>query len=89
MLLQGKNKANYDPATDMGGKVEISGVNGLKITGAKLEKKMYYSHSGYPGGLRSRQMKDVSPEFIIKHAVSTMLPKNRLQKERMKRIKFV
>jgi len=89
ILLQGKNKADFNPATDMGGVVHIENVNKMKITGAKKEKKVYYSHSGFPGGLKRRLMKNVSMEFVLKHAVLKMLPKNRLQAERIKRLKFI
>lgn len=89
MLLQGKNKSNWDPATDMGGEVTVENAEKMRITGNKKEKKVYYSHSGYPGGLRKRLMKDVSAEFILKTAVLKMLPRNRTKAERIKRLKFV
>jgi len=88
-LLQGKNKPDWSPEKDAGGFVHIQNVDKLKITGNKKNAKMYYNHSGYPGGLRSRLMKELTPEEIVEIAVNNMLPKNKLRSIRIKRLKFV
>ncbi|MBU1165044.1 50S ribosomal protein L13 [Patescibacteria group bacterium] len=91
-LLIGKNKASYQPHIDMGDSVIIKNVKDIKITGAKLDQKKYYRHSGFPGGLKTKKMGDVfakDPAEVLKKAVYNMLPKNKLRKERMKRLKFV
>lgn len=89
VILQGKDKPQYAPHTDIGDKVEVRNAAKVKITGKKLENKIYYSYSGYPGGLKSKQLKTVmakDPSEAVRRAVKNMLPKNRLQKERMKRL---
>lgn len=89
VILQGKDKPQYAPHTDIGDKVEVRNAAKVKITGNKLENKVYYSYSGYPGGLKSKQLKTVmakDPSEAVRRAVKNMLPKNRLQKERMKRL---
>lgn len=89
MLLQGKNKPDWDPAVDSGGIVQVENANAIKITGKKREQKIYYSHSLYPGGLKQKKMKELSGKEIIYKAVYMMLPKNRLRANRIKRLKFV
>ncbi|MBU1180222.1 50S ribosomal protein L13 [Patescibacteria group bacterium] len=89
MLLQGKNRADWSPEKDNGGIVEVSNVEKIKITGKKLEQYIYYRHSGYPGGLKEKKMKELTPEEIVKHAVWKMIPKNRLRTPRIKRLRFV
>jgi len=89
-LLIGKHKPTYEPNRDMGDIVEISNAAQVKITGNKLDQKTYYRHSGYPGGLKEKLLKEVmdkDPADAIRRAVKNMLPKNRLQKGRMKRLK--
>lgn len=88
-VLQGKNKADWMPTKDNGTIIEISGADKMRITGKKREQHTYYSYSGYPGGLKRKLMKNVTPEFIILHAVKSMMPSNRLLKARMQRIKFI
>ena len=85
-ILQGKNKPDWAPNVDNSNVVEVSNADKMKITGNKMEDKIYYDHSGYPGGLRERRMKELSPLEIIKRAVSKMLPKNRFRDKRLKRI---
>lgn len=90
-LLMGKNKASYAPNFDNGDFVEVINVNKLKFTGKKLTQKKYYSYSGYPGGLKVKKMSDLlekHPEQILSKAVYNMLPKNKLRKEFMKRLKI-
>lgn len=88
-ILQGKDKPQYAPHTDIGDKVVVRNAAKVKITGNKLENKVYHRYSGYPGGLKSKQLKTVmakDPSEAMRRAVKNMLPKNRLQKERMKRL---
>lgn len=88
-VLQGKNKADWMPNKDNGTVIEISNVAKMKITGKKLEQHIYYTYSGYPGGLKRKLMKNAAPEFMVLHAVKSMMPSNKLLKARMQRIKFV
>ncbi|MFC1703018.1 50S ribosomal protein L13 [Patescibacteria group bacterium] len=88
-ILQGKDKPTYSAHTDIGDKVEVRNAAKVKITGNKLEDKTYYKYSGHPGGLKSKQLKTVmanDPSDAVRRAVKNMLPKNRLQNERMKRL---
>jgi large subunit ribosomal protein L13 len=90
-LLQGKHKAGYEAEHDHGDSVEIRNAAKVKISGQKKEaQKVYHNYSGYPGGMRSRQLKSLmakNPAETLEIAVYSMLPKNRLRKERMKRLK--
>ena len=90
-LLIGKHKANFQPHIDMGDTVIILNVKEIKFTGKKLDQKVYYKYSGYPGGMKETPAKKLlaeKPEEIIKKAVYNMLPKNRLRTDRMKRLRF-
>lgn len=92
MVLQGKNKATYVPNEDRGDIVEISNVAAMKFTGDKLEQKEYKHFSGYPGGLKTVQLKVMlakDPKKVLWLAVNRMLPKNRLRSGMIKRLKFV
>lgn len=89
-IIRGKNKADFTPHLDMGDYVVIINAKHVKIRGGKLDKKSYYRHSWYPGGLKTETMRrkmEKSPESIIEHAVYGMLPKNRLTGEYMKKLK--
>lgn len=88
-ILQGKNKPGYVPSQDNAFCIEIKNAAKMNITGKKMNNYVYYSHSGYPGGLRRRLMKEVPPEFIILHALRKMLPDNSFRKKRLARIKFI
>jgi large subunit ribosomal protein L13 len=91
ILLMGKHKPNYDPSKDMGDVVIVKNVDKMKLTGKKLEKEIYYRHSGYIGGLKEIPIKRIfeeKPEFLLKKAVYGMLPKNKLRKRMIKRLKF-
>jgi large subunit ribosomal protein L13 len=80
-LLRGKHKTAYSPALDVGDYVVVINAERVVVTGKKREQKMYYSHSGYPGGLRQMAFKDLIeryPERAIEKAVRGMLPKNRI-----------
>lgn len=89
MLLQGKHRVDYVPHMDLGDIIEVRNAAKVKITGQKLEGKFFYQYSGYPGGMRKTQLKTVmakNPAEAIEHAVYSMLPKNRLRKDRLKRL---
>jgi large subunit ribosomal protein L13 len=91
ILLMGKHKPNYDPSKDMGDVVIVKNIDKIKITGKKLEKEIYYRHSGYLGGLKEIPIKRIfekNPSFLLKKAVYGMLPKNKLRKKMIKRLKF-
>ena len=80
-VLRGKNKAIYTPNVDCGDYVIIINASKVKLTGNKLDQKMYYKHSGYTGGLRERTAKvmlEKYPEEMVERAVKGMLPHNRL-----------
>ena len=80
-ILRGKHKVTYTPSVDCGDYVIIINASKVKLTGNKLEDKMYYNHSGYPGGLRERNAKvmiNEYPEEMMERAVKGMLPHGRL-----------
>ncbi|MDP4038490.1 MAG: 50S ribosomal protein L13 [bacterium] len=80
-ILIGKNKTHYSPHVLCGDKVVVINASKVKITGKKLDDKIYYRHSGYPGGIKSINLKDQlekDPTKVIIHAVAGMLPKNKL-----------
>jgi large subunit ribosomal protein L13 len=88
-ILQGKNRPTYVPNKDEGDFVEVRNAAKVKITGKKLAQKVYYHYSGYPGGMKTTQLQTVmarNPGEALKRAVKNMLPKNRLQKDRLKRL---
>src|SRR5574344_2506694 len=83
-VLRGKHKPTYTPHVDCGDNVIIINAEKVNLTGDKLDKKMYYNHSGYPGGLRertARTMRDNYPVEMVERAVKGMLPKNRLGRQ--------
>jgi large subunit ribosomal protein L13 len=89
-ILRGKTKPQYTPHVDTGDFVVVINAEKIKLTGNKLEDKMYYRHSGFMGGLKTASAKDVlakKPEEIIRHAVKGMLPKNSLGKAMFKKLK--
>lgn len=80
-ILRGKHKATYTPHIDCGDYIIIINAEKAKLTGNKLDKKIYYNHSQYPGGLRertARTMQEKYPVEMVERAVKGMLPKNRL-----------
>lgn len=88
--LIGKDKPTYTPNQDGGDFVVVINASQIKVTGQKLDQKIYYSHSGFPGGLKQKSLSDLLakfPERVIEKAVYNMLPKNRLRSARMKRLK--
>ncbi len=88
-ILRGKHKPTFTPSVDMGDSVIILNASKVKLTGKKAEQKMYFSHSGYPGGDRYIPYKDMirrKPERVVEVAVKGMLPKNRLGRQITKRL---
>ena len=91
VLLQGKGKPQYVPYLNTGDYVIVVNAEKIRVTGEKLEKKIYYRHSGYHGGLTERKLKDVlarTPTRVIKAAVKGMLPKSRLGRSMLSRLKL-
>lgn len=89
-LLMGKNKTYFVRNLDCGDYVVVVNAQEVKFTGKKEKQKMYYRHSGYPGGLRAipvERMRKEHPERIIEHAVAGMLPQNKLKDGMLKRLK--
>ena len=89
--LIGKYKPTYTPHVDGGDYVVVVNAKELVVTGAKETDKIYYRHSGFPGGLKEAQLKELrekSPESIIQEAVKGMLPKNKLAAGRMARLRI-
>ena len=88
--IRGKDKPTFTPHTDGGDYVIVINAEKIKVTGSKFDKKMYYRHSLYPGGLKSQSFKELNeknPERIIEEAVKGMLPKNKLGKSIIKKLK--
>ena len=88
-ILRGKHKATYTPNIDCGDFIIIVNAEKAILTGNKLDKKMYYNHSGYPGGLRertAREMQERYPVEMVERAVKGMLPHNRLGRQMYKKL---
>jgi len=91
LILTGKRKVSYSPNMDMGDEVIVNNASKMKFSGRKLEQKIYYRHSGYPGGLKEKKMKEIfakDPSELLKKAVYNMLPKNKLRSPRMNKFKI-
>jgi large subunit ribosomal protein L13 len=89
-VLRGKHKPTFAPHLDMGDFVVVTNASRILLTGAKADQKVYHSHSGYPGGLRSvpfARMLQRSPEQVIEAAVRGMLPKNSLGRAMLRKLK--
>jgi large subunit ribosomal protein L13 len=89
-LLRGKGKPVYTPHVDTGDFVVVINAEKIAVTGNKLANKRYYRHSGYPGGLRSRTLEDMlarRPEEVIRRAVRGMMPRNRLARKQLTKLK--
>lgn len=89
-VIRGKNKAIFTPNTDTGDFVVVINADKVKMTGKRESQKTYFSHSGYPGGVRVRSYSELmkkKPEFIIQNAVRGMLPKNKLGNKLIKKLK--
>jgi len=88
--LRGKRKPAYTPHVDTGDFVIVINAEKITVTGKKLHEKRYYRHSGYPGGLKSRTLNDMlerRPEEVIRIAVRGMLPRNRLARKQITKLK--
>ncbi|BDV03431.1 MAG: 50S ribosomal protein L13 [Candidatus Hepatoplasma scabrum] len=88
-IITGKNKTSYTPHEDHGDYVILINANKITLTGNKLEQKMYYNHSGYPGGLRKRnasEMLEKYPQEMIYRAVWGMIPHNKLGRKQIKKL---
>lgn len=91
-LLRGKHKRDFTPHMDMGDFVVATNVDKIKLTGRKVEQKKYYSHSGYLGGLKTKELKNIiadKPEEVLKRAVFSMLDEVKFRKTMMGRLKIV
>ena len=89
-ILRGKNKPIYTPHVDTGDNVIVINAAKIKLTGNKENQKVYKHHTGYPGGLREipyKEMLEKHPERIIEKAVKGMLPKNKLGREMIKKLR--
>jgi large subunit ribosomal protein L13 len=89
-ILKGKHKPIYTPHLDCGDFVVVINADKVRVTGRKLDQKLYYRHSGYPGGLTSislREQLNKHPERVISAAVKGMLPKNKLGRRMYKKLK--
>ena len=90
-LLMGKHKPMFNRNLDVGDYVVVLNAEKIRVTGAKTLQKMYYRHSGYPGGFKITSLETVMathPERALEHAVKGMLPKNRLEDKMMGRLKI-
>ncbi|BCS55600.1 50S ribosomal protein L13 [Geobacter sp. SVR] len=89
-VLRGKNKAIFTPSVDTGDFVVVVNADKIALTGRKLADKVYYSHSGFPGGLKevsAGKLLEINPVDVIKKAVKGMLPKNKLSRHMIKKLK--
>jgi large subunit ribosomal protein L13 len=90
-VLRGKTKPAYTPHVDTGDFVIVVNAEKVRVTGQKLDQKLYYRHSGYPGGLRSRSLREQlerRPEEVLRKAVKGMLPKNKLASAQLRKLKI-
>lgn len=88
--LRGKHKAEYTPHVDTGDYIVVTNAEKVIVTGRKSDQKMYYHHSGFPGGIKSfsfKKLQQRNPERIIERAVKGMLPKNALGREMYRKLK--
>jgi large subunit ribosomal protein L13 len=89
--LRGKHKAIFTPHLDTGDFIVVVNAEKIKLSGRKTEQKMYYQHSGYPGGMTSvnaKRLQEKTPEKLLREAVRGMLPKNRLGRQLIKKLKI-
>jgi large subunit ribosomal protein L13 len=90
-VLRGKNKPQYTAHVDTGDFVVVVNAEKIAVTGNKMEQKMYYKHSGYPGGLRERTLREQlgrRPTEVLRKAVKGMLPRNRLSRAQITKLKI-
>ena len=89
-ILIGKDKPAFTPYLDSGDHVVVINADKVKMTGNKAEQKVYYSHSGYPGGLKAvpaKRVREARPEWVVREAIVGMLPKNKLRARRAKKLR--
>ena len=89
-LLIGKDKPSFTPYLDSGDHVVVINADQIRMTGNKVEQKFYYSHSGYPGGLKedpAKRVREAKPEWVVREAIVGMLPKNKLRARRAKKLR--
>ncbi len=89
-ILRGKHKPTFTPHVDGGDFVVVVNAEKIRLTGRKLQEKVYYWHTGYPGGIKSAtaaQMLERKPEWVIQKAVQRMLPKNPLGRRMLRKLK--
>ena len=89
MMLMGKHKPTYTPFIDTGDHVVVVNADKVRLTGHKEEDKIYYRHSGYPGGLKetsARKMRETRPQRMIELAIQGMLPKSKLGKQMYRKL---
>lgn len=87
--LRGKHKPEYTPHIDTGDHIVVVNADKIRVTGVKMEQKVYHRHTGYPGGIRSTVLKDLlaeQPERVVETAVKGMLPKNPLGRAMFKKL---
>ena len=90
-ILRGKRKPEYTPHIDTGDFVVVVNAEKVHVTGKKLQDKMYRRHSGYPGGLRERSLEEMlerRPEEVLRLAVKGMLPRNRLGRQQLRKLRI-
>ena len=88
-ILRGKNKPVFTPHVDTGDYVIIINAEKIKVTGKKLDQKIYYNHSDYVGGMKETTLKDMlvkKPTYVVEHAVKGMLPKGPLGRQMMSKL---
>lgn len=91
VVLMGKDRPDYTPHVDTGAYVVVTNAERVRLTGKKPSQKTYHSYSGYPGGLKTytiEQMLQKHPEDVVRHAVRRMLPKTKLGRQMLKKLKI-
>ena len=89
-VLRGKHKPTYSPSVDVGDYVVVVNAEKVRVTGRKLDQKTYYSHSGYPGGLKAITLRNLlqrNPARVVERAVRGMLPRSRLGRRQFRKLK--
>tara|TARA_B100001750_G_scaffold243173_1_gene257899 strand:- start:434 stop:862 length:429 start_codon:yes stop_codon:yes gene_type:complete len=90
LRLRGKHKPEYSPNADLGDYIVVVNAGKINVTGEKLTQKKYFRHTGYPGGIKNKSLEDLiksSPEQVIRMAVKGMLPKSKLGKKMLTKLK--
>ncbi len=90
-LLRGKNKPSFVPYLAQGDEVDVVNTDKIKVTGRKMKQKIYYRHSGYPGGIKETRLEEAMEKDsrqVVRKAVYGMLPKNKLRDKVIKKLKL-